>query len=104
MRVTSAEARTERREALLQRFEKEREHVERLRAERLASVKGACVESWVHLGESQTRLKAIEALEQWLDSVEQTVLGAPQRDVPPAAEHSDKTLGQHDSPWWSVGA
>ncbi|MBN1209953.1 MAG: pentapeptide repeat-containing protein, partial [Myxococcaceae bacterium] len=71
-RLVSTKAAKQRLEALLSRFEKGRDRVQALRAERLASVNGAFVQPTVQRGE--TKLPALEALDQWLASRDQTAL------------------------------
>ncbi|WP_170115600.1 pentapeptide repeat-containing protein [Melittangium boletus] len=68
----STESSRKRLEALRSRFEKGRERVEALRAERLSSVNGSFVQPTVRVGEAL--LPALEALDQWLDSKDQTAL------------------------------
>ena len=68
----STESAQKRLEALRPRFEKGRERVEALRAERLASVNGSFVQPTVRMGEAS--LPALVALDLWLDSRDQMAL------------------------------
>ncbi|KFA89112.1 pentapeptide repeat-containing protein, partial [Archangium violaceum] len=72
MQCVSTESGKKRLEALCSRFEKGRERVEVLRAERLATVNGSFVQPTVRVGE--VSLPALDALDQWLESGDQTAL------------------------------
>ena len=71
VRVVPTETGKTRLAALLSRFDKGRAHVERLRAERLPSVK-SFVEPTVRMDEEKAA--ALKALDQWLASTDQTLL------------------------------